>query len=378
MLLLIRKLVLKREAKIELKILHIIIGLGNGGAERTLSKIVLNLKANHTIISLTSNNTYYQEDLKSYGANVIVFDHKKIYKYINYLLIILREARKAHVIQSWMYHADFIAFFISKLTNRPICWNIRRSSTQEGMSKNTKLLISLNAVLSKKVDKIISCSYTGIENHVKKGYQKEKMIFVPNGISLEKLTSENQKENYKNYFLHVGRYHPVKNHKLLIDSFCDFLKNSESNKNMQLFIVGRDVIKNQDEILQWAGKYSENIKLFNETKDLESLYSEACATILTSKTEGFPNVIVESMSYGTPCISVDAGDSYEIIKDNGFKTKNSPNSISKAMQESVIITKNEYLDKSIKGKKSITENFSLEKMINSYSDIYRELIKNKS
>ncbi len=55
--------------------------------------------------------------------------------------------------------------------------------------------------------------------------------------------------------------------------------------------------------------------------DVKKLLSIAELTALTSYNEGFPNVILESMIAGVPCIATDVGDVKYAVKDTGFIVK---------------------------------------------------------
>ena len=57
-------------------------------------------------------------------------------------------------------------------------------------------------------------------------------------------------------------------------------------------------------------KLSNDIVLLNEIKDMPKFYNSIDVNVLTSSFgEAFPNVLAESMSCETPCLSTDIGDS---------------------------------------------------------------------
>ena len=73
-----------------MKILHIIVGLGNGGAENTLLKVCSSQKTrfSHEVISLTKNNELSSK-FKKNKIKINFLDFKKIvlifFNFINYL-----------------------------------------------------------------------------------------------------------------------------------------------------------------------------------------------------------------------------------------------------------------------------------------------------
>ena len=152
-------------------ILHLISGLGSGGAEKTLFKLVTNDKSNdHIIISFKSGGNYY-EKLKNFGIKTHILDLK-----INTLLFLrlykgfkLINFYQPDIIQSWMYHANFFTILIRFFNHKVrIYWNIRGSFYKNFYSYKSKIIIYFTALFSHIIpSKIIYCSRFSIEQHEK-------------------------------------------------------------------------------------------------------------------------------------------------------------------------------------------------------------------
>ena len=186
-----------------MKIVHIINGLGDGGAENTLFKICkYDIKNKHIVISFKKYGKYFLL-LKKLGIKVYCLDANffSIYKFL--FLIKLLRSIKPDIVQTWLVHADFIGSIAARLANiKNIVWNVRYSKIEIGKSKITtiviiKILAKLSYILPKLII-IVSKRAKRIYEFI--GYDKKKLRFVPNGYDLSNFKIDiNTKKNSTNW-----------------------------------------------------------------------------------------------------------------------------------------------------------------------------------
>ncbi len=143
-----------------------------------------------------------------------------------------------------------------------------------------------------------------------------KVIYIPQATNFT-VKKYNKKEN--NQLLFVGRLEPVKGVFDLVDVF-KLIK----TKEVSLTIVGDGSLKKElEDIIK---KEKLNIKLtgYLSGNKLKEEYKKASLFIMTSFEESFGLVLLEAMSYQTPCIAFDSAlGAKEIINNkNGILIKN--------------------------------------------------------
>ena len=91
-----------------MKIVHIITGLGDGGAEHTLFKICKYDEINkHIVISLKGRGKYFSL-LKKINTKVYCLNINLFFIHRFFFLVRLLRSLKPDVVQTWLVHADFL------------------------------------------------------------------------------------------------------------------------------------------------------------------------------------------------------------------------------------------------------------------------------
>ncbi len=365
-----------------IKVLHIITGLGPGGAQSCLLSILNNKDNNvsHGVISLGRGNIY-EEKIKNnsefYVKCPISFNPKlflqiyNLYKAIKFF--------SPNIIQTWLYHSDLIGTIIYIfLKNKPkLVWSIRCSDMAGRYDKGINfLLLKVLSQLSFLPDKIIYNSKSGIMIHESRGYKKKNSILIYNGIDtkvFKKISSNSLREklgiNKSTYlFGLIARDDPIKGHE-------DFLKAIALVSNSHGILVG-DGITSSERILNEIEKLniSHKISLFEQNDKIQNIISSLDLLISASYSEGFPSVIAEAMSCETSVIATNVGDSSEIIGKLGTIIKPG-DYISLSNKIKIYIrcakTEREKIGKELRER--IKTNFSSEVMHIKYNKIYNTL-----
>jgi glycosyltransferase involved in cell wall biosynthesis len=221
----------------------------------------------------------------------------------------------------WMYHANVIGC-LSKLFNPRvnIIWNVRHSLDDfQGEKFSTKLAIWLGCLLSWRVNKVVFCAMRSMEQHIEINYcNAKKAVYIPNGFIFdEKPKNKAVLANNKKKIIigAMGRFHPSKDYETLFKA----LKIVQDAKyEFIIRLAGHDMVQdnqNLTALVEENGIFSHNVEYFGFQKHISEFYSDIDVFVLASKTEGFPNVLVEAAYNGCLCIASDAGDSERILSN---------------------------------------------------------------
>ncbi len=367
------------------KICHIITGLERGGAERFLFNFLtagdLSKKTNNMVISLMSEG-YYGPLLKKHNIPLRCLNMKRgrinIKSVIKLMQIIKNQ--KPDIIQGWMYHGNLAGllgiFVMNKKTK--LSWNIRLSlEVFSQMKFKTRLVIKLGAMLSKRVNSIIYNSKRSLKQHRQLGFSSHNDYFIPNGFDIKKW-KPNKIVKYKIRNLlnisstarvigYVGRGDKQKDLPKLFRVF-DIIK--KKHPNVVLIAVGKNLKK--------YAFNSDRIIFLGERSDVQEIMCCFDILCLTSKAEGFPNVIGEAMLSGLPCISTDVGDAKNILGKSGWIVPTDSTSLFVKYLDNLLKMPEKKLKKYGKrARELIINNYDIDKIRGQYISLYNSILNDQ-
>ncbi|WP_394186297.1 glycosyltransferase [Pseudoalteromonas tetraodonis] len=367
--------------------LHIIVGLGDGGAEATLFKLIMNSNNNirHSVICFMDKGKYGQR-LEDAGVDVVYLNQLRGGFSLTafYKLCKLIRVQAPSVIQTWMYHADVIGGIAAKITVRaPVFWGIRHTDLSRGKnSRSTLIFAKIASYLSYIIpNKIIACAKASKLSHIKFGYANRFEV-INNGYDLNSFyPSKIERENLRRdlgiahdelVFGLVARWHPQKDHETLLKAFS--LLNSEGVK-FKFILIGTGCDDTNLELVKLVDFYKLNncSYLLGIRKDVRAIMNSLDIHILSSLGEGFPNVLAEAMACGVPCIATDVGDSAVIVGDLGWLLPPSEPILLKQIISNAIEFKNNkesWLSRKKGCAERIRNNFEIKNMISSYERVW--------
>lgn len=376
-----------------MKIIHIITGLNDGGAEHTLYKVCkYDTLNNHIVISLTGPGKYYSL-LKQLKVKVFYLNASFLSIHKFYTLIKLIRFFKPEIVQTWLVHADLIGSIAAKLACcDKIIWNVRYSDFKIGKAKLPTIIIV--KILSKfsffLPIKIVINSKKAKKIYEIEGYDKKKLHYIPNGYDLSILKPNNLKKiNFKKKYSlkknipligNIARFDPKKDHINLIKALSLVrLKNS----NFLGIFLGSGIDNDNKLLVSEIKKLnlSKNIKLIGQNNNIaEAMNGIDIYVQSSSYGEGFPNVVAEAMSCGTPCVVTDVGDAALIAKKSGWVVPpNNPKKLANAIEKALIETGNiRHKKRSVKARSIIKSKFDIKNMLNLYNKLWNKVYKCKS
>lgn len=165
----------------------------------------------------------------------------------------------------------------------------------------------------------------------------------------------------------IGRFQPVKNHLLLIESGSEtWLKRSH------LVIVGDGILRNDIEKLIKEKGLEERVHLAGLQSNISDWCAAMDAFVLPSQWEGMPNGLLEAMFCGLPCVSTEVGGVAEVLQEglNGIIVPpNQPGPLSDAMLAMMDLPLDERQEMARRGQAYILNNCAPQSIAQGWADV---------
>lgn len=316
------------------KITFVISSLAGGGAEKVCVNIANGLASqgwNVTLMVLNLKNSVFHTNVNK-NVNFVVLDVNNaryaflpIYKYI--------KANRLTKIVAFNYDMAVIFILIrmfSSLNYSILARNINSLTEKLGhVPKGIRSRISMWLVskLYSKADHVVNQCHSMEDDLLQVLPQlsgKTSVIYNAVNLSIEEFAENYERTSVKkeNYLLCIGRLEEQKAFHVAIEAFA---KLTDMFPLLRLKIVGEGSLKAELISLATTLGVINKVDFEGFIENTAPYYLHAKATLLTSLYEGFPNVLVESVTLGTPVVSFDclSGPSEIVVPmQNGFLIEN--------------------------------------------------------
>ena len=335
------------------KIIHFIGSLQAGGAERQLCNCAIEQKKSGLEVSVMllhepkKNHGHYLELLRSLKVEVRVAGEKyeKAFetnlKNYRFFLPILNQipnefkpmcldvfgellAARPDVFHCWLDHPNIWGGFGAALAQVPrVILSTRNVNPTHFPYLNSPYFKeAYRRLLQEKTVRLINNSENGARDYAKwLGIPKEKIYIIKNGLNFKTLKrpSLSALKNWR-------KKHAIPQSANLI---AGVFRLSEEKQPMMFLEVAKELLKKNANlyfVIAGVGPYSKKMKLFikkhqiltrvrlvGRVKNIGKVFANSIFSLLCSKHEGFPNVILESMWFGCPVIATRAGGTPEAV-----------------------------------------------------------------
>ncbi|PID69821.1 MAG: hypothetical protein CR985_03815 [Flavobacteriales bacterium] len=275
-----------------------------------------------------------------------------VFKLIKHIRLVVVEAKQNDIIHfnSVFSPYCFLPYLLLKIfkINIKVIWSVRGELNEDALKfkswKKRPVFFLLKNVM-KRDEILFHATSEKEEKEILNVLGNQKIVTISNLFYLSKIVKHKQ----KNQLLYIGRIHPIKSIENIIEAL-HFSKIFKEKKN-KLIIAGVHEERYTN--------YFNNLKSLVDKYDLsglvdfvgsiqgdekQRLYAQSYFTILVSKTENFGNVVLESLSQGTPVIA-SKGTPWKDLETNkaGFHIDNSSESIAETIDKVLKMDEKEYV-----------------------------------
>jgi glycosyltransferase involved in cell wall biosynthesis len=302
------------------------------GTERQLVKLANGLNAEGVKVSivtlLASNSTIVSRDVNK-DICVIPLLRQSSLRYLDILFpfiwlsrfIKIIKERDAVIIYSMLELTNFIAFIVNAFISKSkLVWGVR--STGIGDSLKVTIPFVFCKYVSGMVVNAIANSNEVMQFHIDKGFKCKNWTVINNGVNTDEYKYEpklgkswREKIGIADEVVIIGlvaRVHPLKAHDVFLKAASIYCQH---HNNIKFICVGEAADKELEELqnLSISLGLENKVIWIGKQENMVEIYNAIDVLTLTSKSEGFPNVLIEGMSCGVPCVSTDVSDVKEII-----------------------------------------------------------------
>ncbi len=372
------------------KIIYLINGLGYGGAEMMLYRLLEKLDRSTfqpEVVVLLKIDSPLKQKIEDLGVPVCVvdFNSKLSFSAIIHLYKLVKK-KAPDILHTQLFASDILGRIIGRILRVPIVITSIRNSyyggpLREFLIKWTEKYADVTTIVS--IDAARRFTERGVipENKLQvvyNGLDPECFYCKLNyGEKIRKRTDSGLPLNGF-LFLSVGSLSVQKGYPDLFKA-CTYL--SVRNPDFYLAVAGSGPLRKELKVLIRDLGLEEKVVFLGHYDDVIALMAAADALVLSSHWEGLPGVVMEAMASELPVVATAVGGTPELVIDGetGYLVPaGASDLLAEAMEKVICLPDGERIAMGKAGRSRVKDFFHVEKMVNAYENIYHACLRNKN
>jgi glycosyltransferase involved in cell wall biosynthesis len=348
-----------------------------GGAERVMLNLARGFSEQGLAVDLVlvkAEGSYIDQLPPS--VRVIKLQSSRLIASIPDLVRYLQRSRPK-VLMSALEDTNFVALWAKKLANVPTYLIV---TVHNHLSREAKFATPIKRRLTPTLvrlfypwaDHVVAVSYGVADDLVNLGLVGHRVSVIYNPIVTSDLSEKAQEPLLHPWFcpgqppviLGIGRLTQQKNFSLLIRAIAQVRQDFP----VRLVILGEGEEQSQLQALVQHLGLTESVQLAGFVSNPYSYLANAAMLVLSSRWEGFGNVLVEAIAVGTPVISTDCESGPAEILNDGEYGRLVASETVEEMANAILATLQTRPDSSIL--KQRAQDFTLEKALYHYATLF--------
>lgn len=307
-----------------MKILRVINSLNIGGAERSIvGNVPLHNKNGYKtdVLLLNGTDTFFLKELKEQGVNIIALGKSKFLFNPVFIFKIGSIINNYDIVHAHLFPSLYLVAFAKIYKNSKTKLVFTEHSTLN--KRRNKLIFKwIERFIYRQFDTIIAITPEANKNLSKHLNIENKIITIYNGVDLEKIRSEKQKNN-----VFIDLKNQLKNKKIITQ-----IASFRSQKDQDTLIKALALLPKDYQVL-FVGdgerlKFCKNLaKKFNVEaqiiflglqNNVGAILEMTDIVVMSSIYEGFGRVAIEGMAAGKPIIASNVAGLSQIVEGAGL------------------------------------------------------------
>lgn len=364
-------------------ILHIIDTTGPGGAETVFIDLLTHLPSEkyRSVVVIRGKGWVYEE-LQRRGVESILLDAKGSFnwRYLKRLVSLIRH-EKVDLIQSHLLGSNIYSALAGLLSRTPLVATFHGAVD---VAERERLLFLKFAAINYGATAIVAVSNDLRENIMHRtSLRSDKTKVIYNGIdtgAFQRTKSNVLRQQFgwsENDIIvgSLGNIRPAKAYDVLLNA-ASLLKDGKQSYRFVIAGQGKGSLYQKLLHLRTELKLDDRVQFLGFNDDPADFLSNLNLFLLSSSSEGFSIATIQAMAAGLPVIATRSGGPQEIIthEKNGYLVdidvpQQIANAIEKLANDTVLSKKLAFA-----GQQHAIKTFDIKNMINSYEDIYKNIL----